>query len=197
MRGFSRNQTAVAALLLIGLGVASRFLLADYPNFKPLCAIAIFAGYLLGIRMSAIVIVAAMILSDTLIGFYSAPVMIAVYGSLLVCSTAGPALKRWIEDRSIGIRVAGIALTSLAGSMLFFATTNSAVWIAGWYPPDWSGFWLAIVSGIPFFKFTVAADLLFSMLLFAVYFAWRSTAVDVAQWRSSLQPNCTQSVSNF
>jgi hypothetical protein len=51
--------------------------------------------------------------------------------------------------------------------VLFFAVTNLGVWAIGaLYPRTWAGLAECFVAAVPFFRNTLASDLLYSALLF-------------------------------
>jgi hypothetical protein len=101
---------------------------------------------------------AALFLSDTVLGFYHG--MIWVYGSfaLIVC------LGLQLQSRRRLLTIAGAAL---AGSVLFFALTNFGVWASdGLYPRTIAGLGACYLAAIPFFQNTLAGDLVYTALLF-------------------------------
>ena len=56
-------------LLIVAAGVASRFLLAELPNFKPVAALALFGGFYFQRRWLAVGgLVAMMLVSDFFLG---------------------------------------------------------------------------------------------------------------------------------
>ena len=112
-------------------------------------------------------------LSDWRIGFYDWGVMVSVYLSMLAAVGVGVVLARQFRQKSLGPvqRMAGIAFGSLSVSVLFFLTSNASVVLAGWYPLSWTGFLESYVAGLPFLRFTVMGDLLFTMVLFGSHFA--------------------------
>ena len=70
--------------------VASRFYLADWPNFKPVVAVALYAGFLLDRRWwTWLVPLLILLLSDLFIGFYDGLLMASVYLSMLAAVGAG------------------------------------------------------------------------------------------------------------
>lgn len=167
-----RTTALLLFAILVGAGVASRILLMDWPNFKPMAAIAIFCGFLFSTRWLAVLAVVVMLLiSDALTGFYELPLMIGVYTSMVLALCLGCGLRGFMRARSFPVQTTGVVCASLAASVLFFVLTNSAVWAAGWYPPTVDGLMQSYAAGIPFFRFTVAGDLLFSLLLFSCWFA--------------------------
>src|SRR5258708_33090340 len=129
------------------------------PNFTPLAAMALFGGaYISDKRLAFGLPLAALLLSDAVLGFYHG--MIWVYGSfaLIVC------LGLQLQSRRRLLPIAGAAL---AGSVLFFALTNFGVWASGGlYPRTMTGLGACYVAAIPFFKNTIAGDLVYTVLLF-------------------------------
>ena len=180
----STKQTFILKLsvvgLLMGAAILSRFWLVDWPNFKPVMAVALYAGFLLGNRwwtwMVPLMILA---LSDLFIGFYDGLLMASVYLSMMVAVGAGQALARWTgrrEWRPLGTMV-GMGVAALLVSVVFFLTTNAAVVLAGWYPRSLSGLTQSYLAGLPFFRFTLAGNCLFSLLLFTSHFAVQAIVV--------------------
>ncbi|HWZ95366.1 MAG TPA: DUF6580 family putative transport protein [Opitutaceae bacterium] len=143
---------------MIFLAAASR-LIPHPPNFTPLAAMALFGGASISDRRLAFGLpLAALLLSDAVLGFYHG--MIWVYGSfaLIVC------LGWQLQSRRRLLPVAG---TALASSVLFFALTNFGVWASdGMYPRTLAGLGACYVAAIPFFQNTIAGDLFYAALLF-------------------------------
>ncbi len=172
------NQRVALKLGIVGLLVAaavtSRFWLVDWPNFKPVMAVALYAGFLLGRRWwTWLVPLLILLLSDLFIGFYEAVLMGSVYLSMLAAVAAGRVLARRADQQPRGPlgTMVGMGVASLLVSVLFFLTTNAAVVLAGWYPLSVSGLLQSYLAGLPFFRFTLAGDFLFSLLLFSSHFA--------------------------
>ena len=72
----------------------------------------------------------------------------------------------WLKENDRPLRVAGAAL---ATSVTFFLVSNFAVW-AAWnmYPKNAAGLLQSYLMALPFFRNTVASDLLFSTLFFGL-----------------------------
>ena len=71
-----------------------------------------------------------------------------------------------LRERTTIARLVG---ASLACSVSFFLLSNFAVWAAGtMYPLTLSGLGASYVAGIPFFRNTLASDLVFSAVLFGI-----------------------------
>ncbi len=148
----------LVVLSVIVAAVASR-LVPHPPNFTPIAAMALFAGAYAASGWQAFVVpLAAMVLSDLLIGWHPlAPVVYASF-ALIVC------IGFWLRPRKTGPRVAAAAA---AGSVTFFLITNFAVWAFGsFYPKSLEGLFAAYVAGLPFFRNTLLGDVFYAAVLF-------------------------------
>ena len=152
------NARLLAILAAIVIAAASR-LLPHPANFTPVGALALFSGAYLGRSALAFVApLAALVLSDLVLGFY--PEVVFVYVAVAATVLIGWALAR---RRSV-LRVAGAAI---AGSVLFFLLTNFGVWLVmDYYPKDLAGLAACYAAAIPFFQNTLAGDLFYAGLLF-------------------------------
>ena len=160
------------ALLLIAVGVASRIGLADSPNFKPVCALALFAGFYFRNLWAAVGVVAAtLLISDAFIGGYQLSLMIAVYASTVLAGCLGVVVKRWHGKQSGTRTLFGkFAVASLVMSTAFFVLTNFAVWAAGsWYPTTLAGLGECFAAAVPFYRWTLISDFVFSQMAVGVY----------------------------
>lgn len=153
-----RTNTLIA-LTLILFGAVLR--LVPHPwNFAPLGAIALYGGAMFGRRLRFVVPFIALFTSDLIIGFYNPGVMLSVYGSFAVMVLIGG----WIGRR---LSVAKVLAASLTSSILFFLATNASVWAFGHgYSRTAGGLVDAYVAGLPFFRNTLASDLVYSGLFF-------------------------------
>lgn len=155
-------------LILIALGAGIRiFRDAGFiplpPNVAPISALALFSGALLPRRLTFVVPLTAMLMSDLVIGFYRLPVMMAVYAAFALSTLIGHQLQR---QRTTPMLIGA----SLIGSVLFFLITNGATWaFESMYAHTPSGLFQAYLAGVPFFRNTVLGDLGFTALLFGVY----------------------------
>ena len=162
----SKHATVGLFALLVALGVASRLIQVVCPlvppNFHAIVGTTLFAGFFLRSRaMAAVVPLVAMWLSDLVLGGYDTLIMATVYASLV----APIAWRGWLRRRLSPSRVASAAIAS---SLLFYATTNLAVWHA-WYPHTTAGFARCYSAALPFLGYSLAGDLLFAAGLFAAY----------------------------
>jgi len=154
------------AIGLVGLDVVAR-LLPHAPNFTPVAASALFAGAVLRSRVSALAVpIAAMLISDLVLGCPDWRIMAVVYAAL-----AAPAvLGRWGHPRG-AIVFAPLAVSS---SLLFFASTNFAVWaFSGIYALDLAGLIACYVGALPFLYNTLLGDMFWTALLFGGWWSAR------------------------
>jgi len=149
--------------LLIILAAMSR-LVPHSPNFTPIGALGLFAGAYISMRRFWLVPLAALLISDILIGFYHPVTMVSVYLAFILCAVIGR--KVLLEHRSI-FRVGAITLSA---SVIFFVLSNFGDWLSGFnYPVTWEGLVTCYVMAIPFFGNTVMGDLFYVALLFGTY----------------------------
>lgn len=152
-------------LIVFGGGSVVFRLLPHPPNFAPISALALFAGvYCASIsRWWLFLPLGAMFFSDLVIGFYDWRIMGSVYGSFGAIGLIGLMVQKYKNAGSI-------ILGSLGASLLFYLTTNFAVWaFSGMYPLTLEGVFLSYLMGVPFFKFTLLGDLFFTLLFFGTY----------------------------
>jgi len=152
------------AMGLVGLDIVAR-LAPHVPNVTPIAASALFAGMVLRSRALALAVpLAAMLVSDLVVGAYDWRVMSVVYAALAL-----PALlARWGRTRS-AVLLPPLVLSS---SLFFFATTNFAVWaFSGMYAHDVHGLVHCYVAALPFLYNTVAGDVLWTTLLFGIWWS--------------------------
>jgi len=147
-------------VLLIGFDVAAR-LLWHTPGVSPVAASALFAGMMLRRRaLAPVVPLAALLIGDAILGFYHWQVMAVVYAALTLPAVAGILASRVRASRVV-------VPTMLACSLIFFVTTNFAVWAwSGLYNADMAGLIQCYVMGLPFLKYTIAGDLFWAAVLF-------------------------------
>ncbi|MEE2935412.1 MAG: DUF6580 family putative transport protein [Planctomycetota bacterium] len=161
--------------LLIVVAAASRFL-PHPPNVACVGALGLFAGCYLSGRKAYLVPLGVMLLSDLVgefvgfsgIGLYNPLTMAFVYGGLLMTIPVG----RWMRSSQAKLR---IPAGSLAASSVFFLISNFGVWLGGWYSLSAAGLIACYANAIPFFGYTIAGDLAFTVILFGTYEFSRKT----------------------
>lgn len=154
----------IVSIAIIAITAFSR-LLPHPENFTPVLAIAFTGGLYLDKRFALLAPLAAMLVSDALIGFHG--LMAYVYGSFFIAGMLG----LWIRSRKTAASVAG---GTLAGSLLFFFITNFGVWLHGmWYERSWQGLLACYAAAIPFFRNQFAGDVIYTVILVGVFEAVR------------------------
>ena len=159
------------AYLYLVIAVALRFLPHNgFWNFTPVGAALLFFGARQS-RRHLWVPVALLALSDVLLTtvVYRYPftadhlVTWAWYGAALL-------LGRLLRENAKPARVLGAAL---ATSISFFLVSNFAVWGVGhavdnMYPKTLAGLLACYQAAVPFFRYTLAGDLIFSAVFFGI-----------------------------
>lgn len=161
--------------VLIALVAVSRFL-PHPPNVACIGALGLFAGCYLSGRRAYLVPLVALFASDVIghlagfpgMGFYSPVVMGSVYAGVLATVFVG----RWMKFNQNKFR---LPAGSIAASTIFFLLSNFGVWLGGWYSMTFAGLVACYISAIPFYGYTIAGDLFFTMLLFGAWEVSRST----------------------
>jgi hypothetical protein len=150
-------------LTMIFAGVMMR-LIPHWPNFTPIASIALFGGTFLKRKdLAFFVPVAAMLLSDFIIGFHST--MLPVYLSFIAIVVFGLVLRNRLT-------IINTVSASLAASALFYLVTNFASWTSGLmpYPMNIGGLMQAYIAGLPFLFNGLLGDLFYTSLLFGVVY---------------------------
>lgn len=132
------------------------------PNFAPIAAMALFGGAYFNKKSFAFAVpLAAMFLTDLIIGFHSG--MWIVYLSFALIVVIGMLILKKVS-------VKNVVLASVTASISFFIITNFGVWAFGtMYPKNITGLIECYVAAIPFIHNTLIGDLFFSGIMFGVY----------------------------
>ncbi len=163
--------------LMILAVAASRFL-PHPPNVACVAALGLFAGSYLSGRRAYLVPLAVMGLSDGVghlagipgLGFYNPVSMLFVYLGIAASVPIGRALTKAGGTS----RLWKVPTASLTASTVFFVLSNLGLVLAGWYPLSIAGFAACYINAIPFFGFTVAGDLCFTVVMFGAWELSRS-----------------------
>jgi hypothetical protein len=170
----------VLLISIILLAALSR-LIPHPPNMASVTAVALFGGaYFSDRRLAFLIPLAALFLSDLVLGFYNH--MEVVYSSfaLIVC------IGFWLQKNRSTLHIAGAALTS---SVLFFLLTNFGVWaFDSLYPRTLDGLITCYVAAIPFFTKTLQGDMLYTIILFGGFtlLEWRFSVLREPSIRSGI-----------
>lgn len=150
------------ALTLMILAAAFTRLIPHYPNFTAVGAMALFGGaYFSKKYLAFIVPVAAMLVSDLFLGFYSG--MWVVYASFLVIVVIGMQIG---QNKKPG----RVLMASVTASVSFFLVTNFALFPPNtMYPQNLTGIMESYVAAIPFFSYTLIGDLFFVGIMFGAF----------------------------
>lgn len=154
------HHDALLIAFLVGLGALSRIFPQDW-NLMPVAASALFAGRMLGTpRLAPIVPLAALLISDLFLGREDWRIALVVYAALTLPAIVGMLSRTFAGAAPV---VAGM----LGCSLIFFGTTNFAVWaFSGMYPMTAQGLGDCYVAALPFLRNTVAGDLVWTGILF-------------------------------
>ena len=150
----------LAVLIVMILAAAFSRLIPHPPNMASVTAVALFGGaYFSDRRLAFLVPLAALFLSDLVLGFYHH--MEVVYSSFALIVFIG----LWLQKKRSALHIAGAAMVS---SILFFLLTNFGVWaFDSLYPMTLNGLIACYVAAIPFFRNTLQGDLLYTAILFS------------------------------
>lgn len=145
---------------LIGFDVAAR-LLPHAPGVWPFAASALFAGRVLRTPALAVIVpLAAVLLSNVALAGDDWRITLVVCAAITLPAFAGILARRW--QGAIPVIAA-----MLSCSLIFFVTTNFAVWAFGsLYPLTWQGLIQCYVAALPFLDKTVLGDLFWTAVLF-------------------------------
>lgn len=148
-------RTLLVFAALVGIGACSRFLDVA-PNATAIAGCALFASWIFRSRWLAVgVPLLSMAVTDLVLGGYAPLVMASVYACVMLPAVCG----RLVGDRDIALRSIGVAI---ACASVFFLVTNFAVWFAAsdGYPGTLSGLIACYANALPFFRMTLAGDVL-------------------------------------
>lgn len=157
---FDARFAFVSGVILFG---AVMRLIPHWPNFTPIAAMALFGGaYLKKRQMAFIIPLAAMLVSDMILGFHQW--MLAVYASFAMVVFIGMYLRQRIG-------VGSVLLATVTSSLLFFVVTNFAIWLGSpFYPQNPAGLMECYIAGLPFLNNGIMGDLFFSTLFFGGFY---------------------------
>lgn len=140
-------------LALIILAILTR-LLPHPPNFTSVGAVALFSGHTLPRRWAYLIPLMVMLISDYLIGYHA--LMVPVYAALMVNVFIGKKMNR--KYALVG---------AFAGSLVFFITTNFAVWLM-YETHSLASFIECYTLAVPFYQYSLSGDLVYTTGLFGV-----------------------------
>lgn len=158
------KKEELLAIVLIIFAAGSR-LLPHPANFAPIAAVGIFSAFVFKNNWLKFgVPIIAMLISDSIIGFYTLPIMASVYFCFLISVFLGRELRKKASiTNGIGI--------SLLASLQFYLITNLAVFLfTPLYPKTSIGLINCYYLALPFFRNTILGDLFYTGVIFGLYF---------------------------
>uniref|UniRef100_A0A832G7G9 Uncharacterized protein n=1 Tax=Ignavibacterium album TaxID=591197 RepID=A0A832G7G9_9BACT len=149
-------------LSLMILAAAFVRLIPHPPNFAPIAAMALFSGAYFNKKSFAFAVpLAAMFLTDAIIGFHSS--MWIVYLSFALIVLIGMLMLKKISIKNV-------VVASVTASISFFIITNFGVWALGtMYPKNIAGLIECYIAAIPFIQNTLLGDLFYSGIMFGMF----------------------------
>jgi hypothetical protein len=174
------NKSTISSLILLIVVAAIYRSIPDRPmGFAPQIAMALFGGAVIKDRKWAFIFpVLSIFLSDVLYhflyiaglsdmpGFYEGQWQNYLLFAALVFT--GFMIKK--------INVINVVAGSLLATVVYFLTSNFVVW-AGWQgtrglgrPKTLDGLMMCYIDGVPFFRMSIIATLIFSTILFGGYY---------------------------
>ena len=162
---------------VLGLILIAAFsrIIPHYPNFTPLCAIALFGGkYFRNKNLAFLIPIIALWFSDVIINnfilsqyfegftfFYSG--FYWQYGTFLLITLIG---RKTLNNFSF-LKLLGVSVFS---SLLFFIISNFGVWASSsFYSKDMMGLIACYNAAIPFYFGTLSGSVFYSFFLFGSY----------------------------
>lgn len=154
------KNTIIVFVTLFLLAVLSRWV-SHLWNFTLVGGAFIFAAsYFTDKKISVVLMLVTMLISDYIIGFHSQ--MISVYLGYLVMLGFGFMLVPGANR----LKILGY---SFAGTLAFYLITNLGVWMEGaLYPRTLAGLMDCFVMAIPFYRNQLISDVLSAALFFEV-----------------------------
>ena len=128
------------------------------PNVTPIAAMALFSGVAFSNRVLAYLVpLIAMLISDFVIGFHDT--VWYVYASVAIAVLIGSEIKQ--------LSLLRVGVAAIIASIIFFITTNFGAWLHhDMYTQNANGLLQAYIAGLPFFRNSLIANLIFSYLMF-------------------------------
>lgn len=173
-----KNNQLIITIGLVLLAVVSRIVCAETGayNFAPVVAIGLVSGMLIKDAKTAILIaLSGQFLADvyfqifptlTNVGFYGVS-QFFVYSGLIAAAFIGRAMNK--------INAVTIVGGTFAASVTFFLLSNFGFFVSGYNGFTMGGFVKTYIDAIPFFKASLQADFIGSIVLFGAYFIVKST----------------------
>ena len=183
-----KRLVSIGVLMMLAMIGAIGQIVPHAPNFAPVAATALFAGFFFRSKRIAILAPAiAMICHDIVLNPYNFGVVVFVIAGLLFPVFWGSVLRCDIPERIERTRLFRLLYAPLllggccfVSSVVFFVLSNFGVWaFTGMYPLTVSGIITCYSAALPFFRYTVTGDFFYGAIFFGSYVC----AHKVAQWQ--------------
>lgn len=167
------RTTLLLAIILILAAAISRVIM--YPNnFSPIIGMALFSGAVIKDRRFAFAMpIFAMFIADAMFeisgiaqGFWGWGQLVG-YGILALITVIAFSLKKINVVTVTGYSIMSSVIFYLLSNLSFFLIDNP---VYNTYTQDAEGFFDCYVKALPFFRTSLIADLVFSAVLFGVYY---------------------------
>jgi hypothetical protein len=154
------NYSTITLSGLVLLTALYRIVPFHPANFTPVTAIALLgSAYFTRKWMAFVIPFAIMFLSDLVIGLHNE--MPGVYISYAMIIGLGFMLRSKVKPLTV-------IAASLASSVIFFVVTNFYVWFhSPYYTQDMAGLMICYYGALEFFRNSILADLIFTIIFFA------------------------------
>jgi len=155
------------AHLMFVLAVLTRFIPHPW-NFSPVFGALLFGGAKLPKRDFLWFPLAVLAVSDVLLTTQVYGLQMHwTYGLGSLAFAAVALIGRWL-CREVTVR--RFTAAAFAGPTAFYLISNFSVWLGfRTYPPTWEGFVACYVAGLPYYRNSLLASILFGAVLFGFY----------------------------
>jgi hypothetical protein len=159
------------AKLMFVFAVLTRFIPHPW-NFSPVFGALLFGGARIRFRDAVWFPVAVLAATDYIFTtvLYARPMNVThwfVWASYAAMAITGRMLAKRVTARRF-------AAASLIGTTLFYLISNFGVWVGyATYPPTWPGLLACYIAGLPLYRNSVFATLVFGAGLFAAHEYYR------------------------
>jgi hypothetical protein len=167
-----RNINLLISVFLVAVVVLGRIFNASLhmPNLLPIAAVSLFSGAVLKERRAVAFLLPLLgqFLADVYFqfftaipGFYSVSGQLFNYGAILCAAALGSSMKQY--------KAVPVLMYTLGASLVFFIVSNFGYFAGGWNGYSIQGLTKTYIDAIPFFKNSLIADLVGSVVLFGGY----------------------------
>ncbi len=127
------------------------------PNFTSLIALSFYVPAIFGLRYIPITLI-CFVLTDIIIGIHST--IFFTWGSIIFIGFISKYFNNNFFKRFSGVLIA---------CFIFYLVTNFGVWLSGFYGYNINGLLTCYILAIPFFGNTLAATVIYSLVIEALY----------------------------